>query len=283
MMDAATTATPKAVNTMLYAGKPVMLDVIRTERQKFYDLIDNPANWLVETRCTGWQVRDIVGHLIDTTEGYLKRWEMARTGEQPEVLNLLVMAEYVNAGALAFRSLPRREAIARLKTASDQMMAIFESLTEDDWNNFLVTHRYMGPLPPLFYPAFQVMDYGVHTWDIHYGLGQKTRKLDERTAGALIPFMFVLMQYTVDAASAEGLDLDYGIEISGPWGGRWRVQVKDGKFTNQPEGGDFEGAQAIFSYDPSDFVLSSFQRFPGGAARGDPQVIEQVRRLFFRI
>jgi hypothetical protein len=41
----------------------------------------------------------------------------------------------------------------------------------------------MGPLPTLFYPAFHVMDYGVHTWDMRWGLGEKDRKLDERTAG----------------------------------------------------------------------------------------------------
>ena len=35
------------------------------------------------------------------------------------------------------------------------------------------------------YPAFHVMDYGVHTWDMKWGLGQKTAKLDERTAGEL--------------------------------------------------------------------------------------------------
>ena len=53
-----------AVNPMAYSSKDVVLDVVRTERSKFYDVIDNPANWLVETRCEGWQVRDVIGHLV---------------------------------------------------------------------------------------------------------------------------------------------------------------------------------------------------------------------------
>jgi hypothetical protein len=163
------------------------------------------------------------------------------------------------------------------------MMAIFESLSANDWTNFIVEHRYMGPLPTFFYPAFQVMDYGVHTWDIRYGLGEITRKLDERTAGVLIPHMFILMMYTVDEKSASGLDLTYGIEISGPWGGKWHITVKDNKFNYTPEKNSFEGCRAIFSFDPSDFVLTSFQRFPGGAARGDADVIQSVRNIFFRI
>jgi hypothetical protein len=39
----------------------------------------------------------------------------------------------------------------------------------------------------------------------------------------------------------------------------------------------------VITFDPSDFVLTAFQRFPGGAARGDPEKIAQIRRLFFTI
>ena len=272
------------VNSMDYSGKDTVLDVIRKERADFYRLIDDPMNWNVQTRCTEWEVRDLVGHMIDVTEGYLMRWEKARRGETPEMFTLPVMAEKANEGALAFRSLPRNEAISRLNAAYERMMATFEALTQDEWSSFIVKHRYMGSLPSFFYPAFHVMDYGVHTWDIRYGLGEKTRKLDERTAGVLIPYMlYALMPNTVDAESAVGVDIAYGIEISGLWGGKWRATMKDGKFQAQPEEGNFEGCGAVFSFDPSDFVLTAFLRFPGGSARGDPEVIEKARNLFFRI
>lgn len=273
----------RGVNPMSYEGKPVVLDVVRRERQAFYDVIDDPDNWNVETRCEGWQVRDLVGHMIDVTEGYLNRWEMAHKGEDAEVYGLPVMGERLNENALAFRSVPRQEAIDRLKSASDRMMEIFNNLSEEEWSNFQVTHAFMGPLPTFFYPAFHVMDYGVHTWDMHYGLGDKLATLDETTAGVLIPYMFILMEYTVDADSAEGLDTEYGLEVSGPWGGRWRVKVQDGQWKAEPEEGDYKGCEALFKYTPSDFVLSSFQRYPGGAARGDHRVINRVRNLFFTI
>ena len=272
------------VNSMSYAGKATVLDVVRRERQAFYDLIDNPANWNVQTRCIEWETRDIVGHMIDVTEGYLSRWEMARKGEKADALGTVVMGEKLNEKAQAFRTLSRDEAIARLKAASEKMMATFDALTEDEWSNFLVTHPYMGPLPTFFYPAFHVMDYGVHTWDIRYGLGEKTRKLDEATAGALIPYMlYALWPNTVEADSAKGVNITYGIEISSGWGGKWRATMKDGKFEAKPEEGNFEGCDAIFSFDPSDFVLSAFQRFPGGAARGDPAIIDKARSVFFTI
>lgn len=147
----------------------------------------------------------------------------------------------------------------------------------------MVPHPYMGPLPTLFYPAFHVMDYGVHTWDMRWGLGQKDAKLDERTAGVLVPYMFILMQYTVDQESAKGLDTEFGIKVDGEWGGTWRVTVKDGVYTATPAD-NLDGVAALFHFkDASDFVLTTFQRFPGGETSGDPQIINRIRHLFFRI
>ena len=272
-----------AVNSMDYSGKDTVLDVIRTERANFFDVIDDPNNWDVQTRCTEWEVRDIVGHMIDVTEGYLSRWDMAHKNESADALGLLVMGETLNENAQGFRSLPREEAIERLKADSDRMLAIFDSLTAEEWGGFNVTHPYMGPLPTLFYPAFHVMDYGVHTWDMKWGLGEKDAKLEERTAGVLVPYMFILMQVTVDQESAKGVDAVFGVKIDGEWGGQWRVTIKDGTFSYEPAE-SLEEVQALFHFkNASDFVLTTFQRFPGGETSGDPKVIDQVRHLFFRI
>jgi uncharacterized protein (TIGR03083 family) len=272
-----------AVNSMDYSGKDTVLDVIRAESSKFFKIVDNPKNWTVQTRCTEWEVRDMVGHMIDVTEGYLSRWDMARKGEPANTAGLLVMGESLNKAAQSYRSLPRVEAIARLKSDYAKMISIFEKLTPEEWGGFNVTHPYMGPLPTLFYPAFHVMDYGVHTWDIEWGLGHKDAKMDERTAGVLVPYMFILMQVTVDQESAKGIDAEIGVIVDGEWGGRWRVTVKDGKFS-YAAAEDLSGVQATFHFKhPSDFALTAFQRFPGGEATGDQKVIDQIRHLFFRI
>src|SRR6266487_4168400 len=272
-----------AVNPMAYSSKDVVLDVVRTERGKFYDVIDNPANWLVETRCEGWQVRDMVGHMIDVSEGYLDRWDMARKGELPQGIGLAVMADELNKGALERRSLSRDEAIARFKAASDKLMTTFDNLTEEEWGGFNVAHIFMGPLPTFFFPAFQIMDYGVHTCDMHWGLGDKEAKLDERTAGVLLPYMFILWQYTVDQEAAKGVDVTYGLKVDGEWGGQWKVTVKDGQFSYEAVD-DLSGVPAVFHFaHPSDFVLTAYQRFQGGEATGDPEAIKKVRSLYFRI
>jgi len=270
------------VNPMAAEGKDTVLDVLRRDQKKFFDLVEDPRNWNVQTRCTEWEVRDLVGHMIDVTEGYLSRWEVARKGESAGALGLPVMGETLNDHALEFRKFSRDEALGRLKDDRSKMMAIFDALTPEEWTGFMVTHPYMGPVPAGFYPAFHIMDYGIHPYDIEYGLGDKLAELDEPTAGVLIPYCHIIMQYTVDQKAAEGVDAVYGMEVSGPWGGKWRVTVKDGQWSSQPEEGDFKGCQAVFRYTPSDFVLTVFGRFPGGSATGDPEVIEKVRGLFFR-
>ena len=81
------------VNSMDYSGKDTVLDVIRKESSDFFKLVDDPKNWNVQTRCTEWEVRDMVGHMLDVTEGYLTRWEKARKNEPIDTANTLVMAE----------------------------------------------------------------------------------------------------------------------------------------------------------------------------------------------
>lgn len=271
-------------NTMEYSSKPLMLEVIRTERDKFYKLIDDPKNWEVQTRCEAWETRDIAGHMIDVTEGYLDRWKLAREGREVDTRGLLVMAEGLDDNAKTFRRFPREQVIARLKGDSEQMMKIFDGLSESDWNTFMVTHPYMGTLPTLFYPAFHVMDYGVHSWDIEWGLGKKDAPMDERAAGVLVPYMLgALLPSTVDQDSAKGADFEMGLIVDGEWGGMWRVTVKDGKFSSAPAE-NLDNVHATLHFkSASEFVLTCFQRIHGGEPGGDPEVIKQYRKLFFKI
>ena len=279
-----TTAAIKPVNPMSAEGKDAVMSVMRRDRANFIRLVSDPKNWNVQTRCTEWEVRDLVGHMIDVTEGYFANWEAAKKGGTPTPAGLAVMAETLNDHAKDFRKLPREEALNRFKKNAEKLDGMLDALTPEEWTGFLVSHPYSGPVPAGFYGTFQIMDYGVHPYDIEYGLGNKLATIDEATAGLILPFAFIFWQYQVDPKSAQGVDTVYGIDVAGPWGGKWRVTVKEGKWTPEPEKGNFEGCEALFRYDsPQDFVLTFFGRFPGGSASGDPDVIDKVRHLHFSI
>jgi hypothetical protein len=124
------------------------------------------------------------------------------------------------------------------------------------------------------------MDYSVHAWDIRQGLGRPA-PLSEAAATTLIPFMFILMQATFDVEKAGDLACSCGIQITGPHGGNWRLNVKPDGVTF--EEGSPEGCPVVLSLDPNEFVLSSFQRIRGGVASGDPELAERFRTIFFKI
>lgn len=267
-------------NAMAYDGKDTVLRVLRQEGTQFLDLVDSDEAWERPTGAGHWQVRDVVGHLVDTTEEYFRAFDAARShGEFDPAYGLPGMAVRVDEEARAFRSEPRAALVERLRGDFDKMMGIFDALTEDDWSNLQVPHFYMGPLPAFFYPAFQLMDYGVHSWDVRQGTG-RAHGLSGEAADLLAPFMFVLWKYTIAEGDQEPCEL--GIRVcSGPNAGDTRVTVGPDGMEYAP--GDVSDLPAVLEFDPGSFVLTAFGRSNAGTIRGDRTIADRYLNLFFRI
>jgi uncharacterized protein (TIGR03083 family) len=265
-------------NAMSYEGKDTILRVVRDEAERFFDLVDNDEVWTAPTGAGHWEVRDIVGHLVDTTESYFVAFDAARAGKEIEpAYGLPGMAARADEMATALRSEPRTVLVERLHKDFDQMMNVFDGLTEDDWSNLMVPHFYMGRLPSFFFPAFQLMDYGVHSWDVRQGTG-RAHGLTGEVGDLLTPFMFVLWKYTV---RAEHEQCALGVRItSGPNAGDTRISVG-------PEGMEYESGDVsdlpVIEFDPGSFVLTAFGRTNAGTIRGDRDVCDRYLNLFFRI
>ncbi len=267
-------------NAMSYEGKDTILRVVRHEAEQFFAMVDHDDVWEAPTGAGHWQVRDIVGHIVDTTEGYFVAFDAARShGDVEPTYGLPGMAARADKQALAFRSEPRGVLVERLRGDFDKLMEMLEALTEDDWSSLLVPHLYMGPLPSFFYPAFQLMDYGVHSWDVRQGTG-RAHGLTGEAADLLTPFMFVLWKYTVASSDLEPCEL--GIRItSGPNAGDTRVAVGAEGMDYQP--GDVTDLPAVIEFDPGSFVLTAFGRSNAGTIRGSRTVADRYLNLFFRI
>jgi uncharacterized protein (TIGR03083 family) len=264
-----------------FAAKDNLLRVVRREAESFFALAEVPENWHLPTTSGHWQVRDLVGHLVDTTEGYLERFETTRGGGTAEgIAPITEMARTADQRALKFREVPREELLARLRNAFDRAMTMFEQVDERDWAGFMVTHAYMGPVPAFFYPIGQLMDYGVHSWDVREGLGLP-HFLSADAADLLVPFMFSLWQATTDTSRLEGSDLDVAVRVSGRNGGIYRVKVTQEGMTY--ESGSEDGAQALLDFDPASLVLTAFGRARSGTPYGDTEAARRFAGLFFRI
>jgi uncharacterized protein (TIGR03083 family) len=275
---------PKRLNVTDYSNKPELLRVVKAERQGFYDLVDQvgDSGWEGRTASGEWQVRDLVGHMIDVTESYIERFGMAREGkEPPPPVGLKPMAAKLDEGARRFRSLSRQDATARLKSSSDKLWQILDNLTEQQWTGEMVSHVYMGPLPACFYPTFQLIDYSVHSWDIRAGLTDNPTPLSDDAAETLVPIMMIVLQATLDTDVCQGLNCTAGIKLTGRYGGSYKVRIADNALSY--EEGPVDDAQVVFSFDPNDFVLTAYQRRRGGQVQGDAELAERFRSIFFKI
>jgi uncharacterized protein (TIGR03083 family) len=208
-----------------FEAKDTLLKAVEAEADGMFALVEQPGAWTAPTACPGWQSRDVVGHLIDTTEAYFVSFDAARgTGAAADPLGVRVMQDKVNQGATALRSSTQQEATERLHSDFAKAMELFQALGPQDWAGLIVPHKYMGPLPAFFYPVFQLMDYGVHSWDIRQGTG-RAHGLRGETADLLAPFMFVLWQATVNEEPGERYEI--GVRVLDEVFRSWSVVVGD--------------------------------------------------------
>jgi uncharacterized protein (TIGR03083 family) len=268
-------------NAGSYANKAEYLRVVRGEAARFVELVSAPGQWEASTASGHWQVRDLAGHLIDVIEGYLDRFQTARSGgEAPTPHGLRVMAQRLDDHAQAFRATPRAEVLARLEADVEKMFRTFDELSEADWTGFMPSHPYIGPVPSFMYPAFQLMDYAVHSWDIREGQGA-THGLAGDAADYLVPFMFILWQATTDVGKAEGVSKPIGVRVHGRNGGTYRISVTPSGYAY--EVGPIDDLAAVLEFDAASLVLTAFGRVRAGTAYGDQALAEAYRGIFFAI
>jgi uncharacterized protein (TIGR03083 family) len=270
-----------AWNFMDYASKGNLLDAVRRESAAMFALAADPSSWTAPTGAGDWEVRDVFGHLLDTTETYFVGFDAARgTGAPPPLVPLREMAVHVDEGARQFRDLDREQALERLSADLSKMLDIEDSLLEEEWGGLQVPHKYMGPLPAFFYPVFQLVDYAVHSWDIREGTGAP-HALEARSADLLVPLCFVLWTATPLVVPGAA-PFEIGVRItSGENAGETRIGVG-------PEGvictaGPLDDLPATIDFDPASFVLTAYGRTNAGTVHGDRDFAHRFLAGFFRI
>ena len=268
-------------NAMTYEGKDTILRVVRERANRMFELAERPGAWNAPTACESWQVKDVIGHLVDTTEGYFRSFDVARSGaDAPDPHGLLVMHEKAGESARALgKDIPQAELMARARADLDKMQGILEALTPDEWGGLMAPHSYMGTVPAFIYAAGQLMDYGVHTWDIEQGAGNAT-VLPADAADLLVPFMFIIWQNTIKP-DADKSPFSVGIRVSGRNASETRVSIGEGGMTYEP--GAVDDLPAVLDFDPGSMVLTAFGRVNGGSASGDTAVADRYLNLFYRI
>jgi uncharacterized protein (TIGR03083 family) len=263
-----------------YVAKDNLLRLVRREADALFRMAEGSDSWTAPTAYPQWEIRDIVGHLIDVTESYVTGFDAARSGtEAAGPLGLKVMRERLDEDAKDHRNLARGEAMERLRADFEQMMEICEGLGPAEWGGQQVMHKYLGPLPAFFYPAFQLMDYSVHGWDLRQGTG-RAHGLVGDSADLLVPFMFVLWQVTAEVP-ADSEALAVGVRVSGRNAVDYLVTITNEGLSYAHQ--DVSGLPAAIEFDAGSLVLTAFGRVNAGTIRGDRTVADRFLNWFFKI
>jgi uncharacterized protein (TIGR03083 family) len=261
-------------------SKGRLLGVLRREIDEMFDLAVEPANWHIPTACPGWEVRDMVGHLVDATESYLTAFDIARGGGgAQESVGVAGMAKASDEAARAFRPVPRDELLTRLRDKTDQLIEVFESLSDADWSSLVVPDPYMGLLPAMIIVAGLLGGYTVHGWDVRQGLGGP-HAIAGDAADLLVPFAFLLWWATADTASVDA-PFAIGVRTTGHNGGDTRFDVSDQGLQFAPA--NIDECAAILELDPATLVLTAYNRIDSGTVRGDRHIVTRFRSLFVPI
>ncbi len=167
--------------------------------------------------------------------------------------------------------------MTRVREDLDQMMGILEPLSEEEWTSMIVPHFYMGPVPAFIYAAGQLMDYGVHTWDIREGAGA-SHALSAEAADLLVPFMFIIWQATMQP-DADRSPVHHRNQRHD------RPERRDDQSHGQREGlsyepGTVDDLPAVIEFDAGSMVLVAFGRIRAGTVRGDQALADRFLNLF---
>jgi uncharacterized protein (TIGR03083 family) len=263
-------------NFLSYSSKDRMLAVMRHEYEVLLDLVSGPDVWERSTACEGWQVRDMVGHLVDATDGFLEGFDAARQDREIAPVGFEQIAVEYDRAARVFRDVARTELLARFRDDTERLFAEFEALSSDDWFGLIVQDRYAGPLPALAIVAALLGGYTVHGWDLRQGAGMP-HAMSADAADLLVPFVFALLAVTANTESVEQ-PFAIGIRTTGRNAGDTRADVsRDGvRF----EAAAIDDCDAILEVDPGTLVLTAYGRVNAGTAHGDDRLISRFRTLF---
>ena len=262
------------------SSKARVLRVLDRQAEAMFALAGDPANWPAPTACAGWDVGDMVGHLVDATEASLSAFDLARRGaETPDAVGVAGMAAATDNAARAMRSVPRDELLARLRDKTAEIMAEFESLSDKDWSGLVIPDPYMGPLPASVVATGLLGGYTVHGWDVREGLGAP-HEIAGDAADLLVPFVYLLWWATADTSSVVE-PYAIGIRTTGVNGGdtRFDVSPTEVRFA----AGAIDDCDASLELDPGSLVLTAYNRINTGTVRGDERLVTTFRSLFVAI
>lgn len=192
-----------------------LLTALRQSRSEVETLLAmlTPDDLARPTICTGWSVRDQIGHIIDATEMLINGLNQAASGQPEGTFRPHEMAKAMQTKAIqraALLTIPQLR--QDYSQAADRLITLLESRDPQSWDDG-VPHPYLGTCPAVQFAGFALLDWFIHPWDIQIALDRQPVPRPEQAA-LLINGLVAMLPLRLDPSKAYGLK------------GRFRYQVE---------------------------------------------------------
>jgi uncharacterized protein (TIGR03083 family) len=251
----------------------VTLIQAEAERLAQYLATMPPDAWRQPSACEGWEVGDVVAHLVEGAQFYVRTISRGVQGDMarpPELAPPAVArAAFIAQSAIACRERLGEALLPTFRTRYVELSALLAQLSDGDWEKLCYYTSEPRSRPVREFLALSVQELTIHSWDIRTRLDPAFHLSPESVT--------VLVQHTprrlgrphraVFLLPPEFPDpVRFRWELRGAVGDTHDIVVEHGRCRMEPAAAST--AQVTFRAEAETFVLLLYQRLPLALARG---------------
>jgi uncharacterized protein (TIGR03083 family) len=174
-----------------------------------------PAQWAAPTRCTEWDAKDVVAHLITADQFWVLTLGGARTGTDP-TKHLVGFDPSTSVGPIIepLRAMSTAEIADRFVATTDALAAEVETFGDDDWGG--ICESPFGHIEARFVLGHAFWDSWLHERDVFVPLGvEPPVEHDELLAATWFTFFVAGVQGgLLDDPEPVGAGLDTAVDVT---------------------------------------------------------------------
>ena len=226
-----------------------------------------PDAWRQPSACQGWEVRDVVAHLVEVTQEYrhvLARGVQGEMGPPPELGPPGTVSDAsIAQSAIACRERLGETLLPTFRAQYAQLSALLAQLRGGDWDKLCSYAREPRSRPARELLALSVQELAIHGWDIRSRLEPAFHLSPESVT--------VLVQHTprrlgrprravFSLPPARPGPVRFRWELRGAVVDTYDIVVEHGRCRMEPA--DASAAQVTFRAAAETFILMLYQRLP---------------------
>jgi uncharacterized protein (TIGR03083 family) len=254
------------------------ITVVQSEAERLAQYLATlpPAAWRQPSACQGWEVRDVVAHLVEVAQFYRQTIAGGVQGDvspPPE----LRQSGTTRAASIAQHAIATREwlgdaLLSIFRVRYEQLCGLLAQLGTGDWQKLCYYTSEPRHRPAQEFLALSVQELAMHGWDIRSRL-EPGFHLSAESITVLVQHMprrLARPQRAVFPLPAGmSIPVCYRWELRGAVGQAYDIVVEDSRCRMQPAA--TSAPQVTFSADAETFILVLYQRLTLAAAmaRGD--------------